>query len=73
MADTPAPIPTYILGWESEGQATKYSKAVTGGDLCDNISFLGKRPVQSVIEHTACWHDKSKASSMCVDSQESNH
>ena len=48
-ADSAAPLPTYILGWESEGQAIKYSKAMTGGDLCDNISFLGEVLSASIV------------------------
>jgi hypothetical protein len=36
-----APIATYILGPASEAQASPYTRVMSGGDLCENISYLG--------------------------------
>jgi hypothetical protein len=36
------PIPTYILGPKTPEQAALYESAPRGGDLCENVTFLGK-------------------------------
>lgn len=36
-----APIPTYILGPMSKAQFRHYAAVPTGGDLADNITYLG--------------------------------
>ena len=36
-----APIATYIIGPNTAEQAVNYSKVLRGGDLCENITYLG--------------------------------
>ena len=42
---TKAPIETYVLGPLSGAQATRFGKVPAGGDLCENVTYLGQSGV----------------------------
>jgi len=41
-------IPTYILGPVTEAQKPRFAKAVHGGDLCENVSYLGQAGIMKI-------------------------